>query len=100
MLAEIPPPAGENAGVRDDAVYHRREFKLYNRQLVGKAGNRDRRGTGDNQAKPEGRSDRGAAAIDRELCAVDVTCAICCQKNNCLGNLVGCGRAARRSLCG
>ena len=27
MLAEIPPPAGENAGVRDDAVDNRREFK-------------------------------------------------------------------------
>ena len=27
VLAKIPPPAGENAGVRDDAAYHRREFK-------------------------------------------------------------------------
>ena len=28
VLLEIPPPAGENAGVRDDAVYERIKFKL------------------------------------------------------------------------
>jgi hypothetical protein len=32
-LPEIPPPTGENAGVRDDAVYHRRKFKLNNRHV-------------------------------------------------------------------
>jgi len=34
---EIPPPAGENAGVRDDAVYYRRRFMLNHR------GNRSRK---------------------------------------------------------